>query len=275
MSWLNAFTVDLEDWYQGVEIESYRWGEYENRIDNSLDRLLLILAEADVRATFFALGWLAEKRPDLILRIYAAGHEIGTHGYSHRFIYNLRRDEFSAELKRSVEILQNLTGSPIKAHRAAFFSVTRDSLWALDILLEQGLTIDSSIFPVWNYRYGIPEAPRFPYWYQKNGGRLAEFPISTLRLFGTNIPIAGGFYLRLLPYPVLKAALSKINREGHPAVLYIHPWELDPGHPRISLSRRIALPHYHNLHTTEGKLRKLLYAFEFAPLGEVVGEHLK
>jgi polysaccharide deacetylase family protein (PEP-CTERM system associated) len=227
------------------------------------------LAEAGLRATFFILGSVAEQRPDLVKKIAGLGHNIGTHGYSHRLLYKPGKEQFSDELKRSLDILQNLTGRPVRSHRAAFFSITKQSLWALDVLLEEGLAIDSSIFPVRNYRYGIPDAPRHPYWHERNGRKLLEFPISTIRLFGNNLPFSGGFYLRLLPYPLLHQAFSYMNRRGYPAVLYIHPWELDPKHPRLPLPRRIALPHYHNLHSTEGKLRRLLKNFSFAPLEEI------
>jgi len=266
---VNALTIDVEDWYQGLEIEAEQWENYESRIGESLPRLLDLLAEHHVRATFFVLGWTAERRPDLIRRIQALGHEIGTHGYSHRLVYRLERSEFAEDLRRSIALLQEITGSPVTAHRAPFFSITRESLWALEVLVEQGIKVDSSIFPVRNYRYGIPDAPRGPYLYRKDGSQLAIFPLSTIRIFGSNFPVAGGFYLRLLPYPLIRRAFLSINREGLPAILYIHPWELDPDHPRIPLPRRIALPHYYNLRGTEKKLRRLLDAFTFAPLGEI------
>ncbi len=270
---VNALTIDVEDWYQGIEIEPEQWGAYESRIGESLPRLLALLAEAGVKATFFVLGRVAEQRPDLVKRIHLEGHEIGTHGYSHRLLYKLEKSEFEAELVRSIALLEDLTGAPVKSYRAAFFSITKASLWALDILAAQGLTLDSSIFPVRNYRYGIPDAPRHPYIYRHDGLEIAEFPPSTVRFLGANIPVAGGFYLRLFPYAVLRRALAGINRRGYPGVIYLHPWELDPEHPRLPLPRRIALPHYHNLRSTEGKLRRLLQAFPFAPLGEVAARH--
>lgn len=269
---VNALTVDVEDWYQGIEIEPEHWESYESRIRESLPRLLDLLAEHGTRATFFILGWLAEREPELIRRIAAQGHEIGTHGYSHRLIYKLERAQFAAELRRAIDVVEQIVGRPVTAHRAPFFSITRDSLWALDVLIEQGITLDSSIFPVHNYRYGIPDAPRHPYHYDHNGGRLTIFPLSTVRLFGGNFPVAGGFYLRFLPYLLLRAAVRSINREGFPAVIYVHPWELDPEHPRLPLPRRIALPHYHNLRGTERKLRGLLRDFAFGPLGEIPAE---
>jgi polysaccharide deacetylase family protein (PEP-CTERM system associated) len=272
---VHALTVDVEDWYQGIEIEPEQWGACQSRIDDSLRRLLDLCDESGTKGTFFVLGWLAEKRPDLVKLIASRGHEIGSHGYSHRLIYKLTPEQFAEELSRSIALLEDLTGSPIKSHRAAFFSITKNSLWALDILLEKGITLDSSIFPVHNYRYGIPDAPRHPYRYEKNRRSLTEFPITTLSFAGKNLPFAGGFYLRFFPYPFLKYAFGKVAKAGHSAVLYIHPWEIDPEHPRLPLPKRIALPHYHNLRSTEGKLRRLLKAYSFAPLSEVakgVGE---
>jgi len=272
---VHALTVDVEDWYQGIEIEPEQWGAWPSRIDDSLGRLLDLFDENGSKGTFFILGWLAEKRPELVKLIAGRGHEIGTHGYSHRLLYKLTPEQFAEELTRSISLLEDLSGKPVRSHRAAFFSITKNSLWALDILLAQGISLDSSIFPVHNYRYGIPDAPRHPYRYKKAGKSLIEFPITTLRFAGKNLPFAGGFYLRFFPYPFLKAAFGRVAKSGHSAVLYIHPWEIDPEHPRIPLPKRIALTHYHNLGSTENKLRRLLKAFAFVPLSEAakgVGE---
>lgn len=269
---VNALTVDVEDWYQGIEIEPKYWNDFESRIEFSLCRLLSLLSERDVRATFFVLGWIAEHKPDLVKKIADSGHEIGTHGYSHRLIYRQGPEAFTEDLRRSIALLEDLTGNPVTAHRAPFFSITRDSLWALDILLRNGIRIDSSIFPVRNYRYGLPDAPRHPYRYENNGSSLVEFPISTLRICGRNMPFAGGFYLRFWPYYLLNRALQAFRQEGSPAVVYIHPWEIDTEHPRLRLPYRIGLPHYFNLKSTKDKLRRMLEEFPFAPLGSVVTE---
>jgi polysaccharide deacetylase family protein (PEP-CTERM system associated) len=269
---VNALTVDVEDWYQGIEIEPEDWDCYESRIGDSLPRLLDLFAETNTQATFFILGWLAQRRPDLVRRIAAGGHEIGTHGLSHRLIYRMEPRQFSEELALSIKVLEDLTGKPVKAHRAPFFSITNQSLWAFDVLVENGIEMDSSVFPVRNYRYGIPDAPRRPYWQEAGGKRLAEFPLSTVQLLGRNVPVAGGFYLRAFPCSFLKWAFRSINRGGAPAILYIHPWEIDPDHPRLNLPKRIALPHYFNLRSTAGKLRSLLKAFHFAPLSSIVSE---
>jgi len=270
MKVLNALTIDLEDWYHGLEIPRVRWRAYESRVLQSTRRLLKMLADEGVRATFFVLGDIAERHSDLIREISHCGHEIGTHGESHEFVYQLTPKEFRGELIRMMELLQNLTSKLVAGHRAPFFSITRESLWALDVLGELGFRYDSSIFPVRNYRYGIPDAPRWPHRVTE-ASRLIEFPISTWRVLGMNLPIAGGAYFRIYPYAFTRMGLRSINRGGHPAVFYLHPWELDPDHPRIPVPRRIAATHYFNLSATEGRLRQLLRDFRFAPMSEVLG----
>jgi polysaccharide deacetylase family protein (PEP-CTERM system associated) len=173
-------------------------------------------------------------------------------------------------MTRSIRVLEDLTGAPVLGHRAPFFSITRESLWALDVLGELGVRYDSSVFPVVNYRYGIPDAPRWPYDVGQDGRRLVEFPISTVRVLGRNLPVAGGAYFRIYPYRLTRWAFRSINRQGRPAVFYLHPWEIDPDHPRIPLPRRVALTHYFNLRATEGRLCRLLRDFRFAPMCEVL-----
>jgi polysaccharide deacetylase family protein (PEP-CTERM system associated) len=267
----NALTIDFEDWYQGLEIPQTDWAGFEDRIVPVGHRLLALLAEAGVRATFFVLGYIAERHPDMVRAIAAAGHEVGTHGYSHTLIYNQTPEVFRAELTRAVRVLEEITGRAVVSHRAPFFSITKDSLWALDILGELGIRYDSSIFPVVNYRYGIADAPRWPYEIKSAAHTLTEFPISTWQVMGKNVPIAGGAYFRIYPYAFTRQGLRAINRQGRPFVFYLHPWELDPDHPRIRLPRRIAgLTHYFNLGATERRLRRLLRDFKFAPMQEVL-----
>jgi polysaccharide deacetylase family protein (PEP-CTERM system associated) len=267
---LNALTIDFEDWYQGLEIPHTEWGRFEERIEPAGRRLLSALAECRTRATFFVLGWIAERHPGLIREIAAAGHEIATHGWSHEFVYRLEPRVFRDELERSMRLLQELSGRPVIGHRAPFFSITRQSLWALDIMAELGIRYDSSIYPVVNYRYGIPGYQRWPHKVGTRGGDLIEFPISTWRLWGRNVPIAGGAYFRIFPYAITRRAFASIHREGHPGVFYLHPWELDPDHPRISLPARVAATHYFNLRGSAGRLRRLLRDFRFAPMREVL-----
>ena len=267
----NALTIDFEDWYQGLEIPYAEWDRFEDRIEAAGEKLLAILDEGDTKATFFMLGYVAEKHPAIVKRIKDAGHEIGTHGFSHTLIYTQAPELFKQELTRAVRYLEDLTGRKVLGHRAPFFSITKDSLWALDILGELGIKYDSSIFPVLNYRYGIADAPRFPYKIKRNGYEFTEFPISTLKLPGFTMPISGGAYFRIYPYQVTKQAIRQVNRSGEPVTFYLHPWELDPDHPRIDVPRRIALTHYFNLKATEGRLKKLLRDFKMAPMKEVLG----
>lgn len=266
----NALTIDFEDWYQGLEIPLAQWDSFEDRIPVSGRRILSILAEARVRATFFVLGAVAERHPELVREIAQAGHEVATHGWSHTLVYTMTPETFRSELADSIRLLEELSGQRIVGHRAPFFSITRESLWALDILGELGIHYDSSVFPILNYRYGIEDAPRWPY--RVAGPHpVTEFPITTWRVLGRNVPVAGGAYFRIYPYALTRFAFRSLNRQGHAAVFYIHPWELDPGHPRIPVPRRIALTHYANLGATERRLKALLRDFRFVPMREVLG----
>jgi polysaccharide deacetylase family protein (PEP-CTERM system associated) len=267
----NALTIDFEDWYQGLEIPLARWDGLEDRIPGSGRKLLRVLEEAGTRGTFFILGSVAKRHPELVREIAGAGHEVATHGWSHTMVYHMTPQTFRSELVDSIRLLEDLSGRPVIGHRAPFFSITRKSLWALDILGESGIRYDSSVYPVLNYRYGIEDAPRWPYPATRAPRALIELPISTWRILGRNVPVGGGAYFRIYPYPVTSTAFRSINRAGHPVVFYLHPWELDPDHPRLGVPRRIALTHYHNLRATEGRLRRLLRDFRFAPARDVLG----
>ena len=264
----NVFTVDLEDWYQGLEIDMGEWSRFEDRLQIGTQCLLDLLEKAGVRATFFVLGYAGERAPELIREIHAHGHEISTHGYSHQFVYRLGAEGFRRDLQRSLEVLDKILGIPVLGHRAPFFSITRETEWAFEILQECGIVYDSSIFPVHNYRYGIPDAPRWIYQVRED---LTEFPLSTRRLWKRNIPVGGGAYFRLFPYTFTRRSIRRINASGRSAVFYIHPWELDPGHPRLELPRRIGLTHYWNLQGTEKRLRNLLKEFSFTTMSRVLG----
>jgi polysaccharide deacetylase family protein (PEP-CTERM system associated) len=266
----NALTIDFEDWYQGLEIPHTEWAGFEDRIPEVGRRLLRILDETGTKATFFVLGYVADQHPDLVREIHAAGHEIGTHGQHHTLIYRQTPELFREEITRAVHRLEDLTGGPVLGHRAPYFSITKDSLWALDTIAQLGVRYDSSIFPVVNYRYGIADAPRWPYSIEAGAHTLEEFPITTWGVLGKNLPVAGGAYFRIYPYALTKRAFRSINSAGRPAVFYLHPWELDPEHPRIPLPRRIALTHYFNLGATERRLRRLLRDFRFAPMNQVL-----
>jgi polysaccharide deacetylase family protein (PEP-CTERM system associated) len=266
---VNALTIDFEDWYHGIELPMSRWGALEDRIEASGRRTLQILSAAGARATFFVLAPVAERHPGLIAEIAAQGHEIATHGSSHALIYRQDAETFREELARSIAILEDIAGERVIGHRAPYFSITRDSLWAFDVIAALGLRYDSSIFPVANYRYGIPDAPRWPYSVHR-APALTEFPITTWRIAGRNVPVGGGAYFRIFPYALTRHAFRAVNAQQRPAVFYLHPWELDPDHPRLDLPRRIAATHYVNLRATEKRLRRLLADFRFAPMREVL-----
>lgn len=267
---LNALTVDLEDWYQGLQVPMDEWSRYEDRVVPATERLLAILEESDVRATFFVLGFVAERHPEIIRRVAEGGHEIATHGYSHSLVYELDQEVFREELRRSLRLLEDVSGQRVLGHRAPFFSITRSSLWALDVLAQEGIRYDTSVFPVRNWRYGIEDAPRWPY-RPLPGNELIEFPMSTWRMRNRNIPVTGGAYFRIYPYALSRRLLRATNANGHSAVFYLHPWELDSDHPRVALPRRIGLTHYFNLRGTERRFRRLLGDFSFAPMREVLG----
>lgn len=274
---VNALTFDVEDYYQ-VEAFSHLirfedWPAYESRVTVNTNRILEILAEQGVKATFFILGWIAERFPQVVKLISAEGHEVASHGYAHKAIYKQNRKEFEQDVSKSLEIIENISGTKVIGYRAPTFSIIKETLWALDILLEHGIKYDSSIFPIRHDRYGIPEAARFPYQIDRGTqGSLIEFPPSTLRFHDHNLPIAGGGYLRLYPYPFLRWGFRKINRQGQPVIVYLHPWELDPDQPRIQgINPLTRFRHYVNLSTTGKKLKALTRHFRFAPVREVLG----
>lgn len=269
----DAFTVDLEDWYQGLEIDLDDWSRFAPRIERGLRVLLDLLDEAAVRGTFFVLGFQAEKTPALIREVAARGHEIASHGYSHRFVYHLGRDAFREEMRRSRRALEDISSSSVVGYRAPFFSITTDSRWALDVLVEEGFCYDSSIFPVRNYRYGISDAQRRAGPLKTpSGASIYEIPLSTCRLAGANIPISGGGYFRLYPYAITRALVNRLHRESQPLVFYVHPWEYDPDHPRIKMPRRFPqFTHYHNLTSMIPKTQRLLRDFRFVSLKDAYG----
>jgi polysaccharide deacetylase family protein (PEP-CTERM system associated) len=272
---IHGFSVDVEDWYQVsdfeevVEFSAWRW--YESRVIGNTERILGMLAEARVKATFFVLAWNAERHPALPRMIAAAGHEVATHGYAHRLAYEVGEAAFRADVERSKKLLEDLTGTPVLGYRAPSFSITARSLWALDVLLDLGFRYDSSIFPVRDPLYGIPNAHRFPFPVTRAGQSLTEFPVSTVRVGGRTLPL-GGAYLRLLPYGYTRWGLHRLEREGHPALLYMHPWELDPDQPRVRVrGKRGFSTHYLRLRSTERKIRRLLAEFQFAPVARLLG----
>jgi len=273
---VNAMTVDVEDYFQVSAFEHTvarsQWDSFESRVVANTERLLDLFFRANVHATFFVLGWVADRYPLLVKRIADAGHELGSHGYGHRLIYDQSPAEFREDLRRSRGVISDAASAPLLGYRAPSFSVTTRSLWALDIIREEGFVYDASIFPIRHDRYGIPTSPRHFYEMEQSAGTLWECPGSTVRLAGTNLPVAGGGYFRLLPYAWTRWGISRVNRlENRPAIFYLHPWEIDPEQPRLPGPRVSRFRHYTNLDKTEERLKKLLHEFQFAPLGNLIG----
>jgi len=272
----NALTIDLEDWYQvtdfEVAVKKTEWDKYESRVVQNTKRLLKILDEYQVKATFFVLTWNAEKHPELIKEVARHGHEIGTHGHSHKLIYEQSADEFDADIRKSIDVLESIINDKVIGYRAPSFSITEKTLWALDVLLNNGIKYDSSIFPFKRSLYGIANGPQKPCIIRKqNGKQLIELPMSVVRLLGKNIPISGGAYLRVFPYWFFKWGLKQINKQGRPGMVYLHPWEIDADQPKIKIQYKQGYSlHYVNIANTERKLRKLLQDFPFAPIRDIL-----
>jgi len=271
----NAMTIDVEDYFHVSAFDGIvprdRWSSMESRVCRNTDRLLALLADHGVSATFFVLGWVAERHPALVRRIAAAGHEIASHGYAHRLVYDQTREAFRADVVRAKALLEDTTGQPVHGYRAPSYSITPRSLWAFDVLLETGHRYDASIFPIHHDRYGIPESGRHAYAVTRAAGVLLEVPGSTCRIGWMNLPVGGGGYFRLLPYAWTRFGIETINRvEQRPAIFYIHPWEIDPDQPRIPCPALSRFRHYRNLHQTEARLRRLLEDFSFAPVRQAM-----
>lgn len=273
---LNALTIDVEDYYQVSAFESVvpfkDWGCYESRVERNTHRLLDLLDACDITATFFVLGWVAERHPTLVGAIHARGHEVASHGYAHQRIYTQTPERFREETRRSKRLLEDIIGQPVLGYRAASYSITAQSFWALDILQEEAFAYDSSVFPIRHDLYGIPDYPRFCHALDGYGnGGLVEFPLSTLRLGGVNVPVAGGGYFRLFPYTFTRWSITYLNdKERQPAVIYLHPWEVDPSQPRIQASRLSMFRHYLNLDKTAARLQYCLRDFAFGTMTEVL-----
>jgi polysaccharide deacetylase family protein (PEP-CTERM system associated) len=271
----NIFSVDVEDYYMVsgfadvVKLDS--WHIYESRVEKNTHRILDLMDEYRVKGTFFVLGWVAERCPALTREIHARGHEVASHGYSHRLVYDQTHKDFRADVCTSKKILEDITGHSVIGFRAASYSIIQKSLWALDILVEEGYRYDSSIFPIHHDRYGMPNAKRFPHVIESGNGKLVEFPPSTYALLGQNVPVCGGGYLRLLPLKVILSAIKKINgKEKQPAVIYIHPWEIDVDQPRLKGRLRSNIRHYLNLKSTMPKITELLKEFRFKPFSSLL-----
>lgn len=276
---VNAMTIDVEDYFHVSNFSRVvtrdSWASRESRVERNTDRLLAIFDESGVTATFFVLAWVAERFPGLVQRIAGAGHEIASHGYAHQLVYDQGPEAFRDDVRRAKRILEDTSGCAVAGYRAPSFSITGRSLWALDVLVEEGYRYDASVYPVHHDRYGIPDAPRHLHVLRREAGSLMEAPASTVRLGALNLPIGGGGYFRLLPYTWTRWGIGHVNRrEQQPTIFYLHPWEIDPDQPRLPATLAGRIRHYRNLHRTERRLRHLLRDFRFGPMRQVLGDRL-
>ena len=256
----NAMTIDVEDYFQvsafAQHISRESWPQRECRVEANIDRVLAVLEDGQAKGTFFTLGWIAERYPDMVRRIVAGGHELASHGYGHLRASDQSREQFMDDISSSKKILEDIGGQQVIGYRAPSFSIGPGNLWALDVLQEAGYRYSSSIYPIAHDHYGMPDAPRFAF--HPNGAQgLLEVPITTVRIGQRNLPAGGGGYFRLLPYALSRGMMRRVNREdGQPAIFYCHPWELDPGQPRPEgLGLKTRFRHYVNLHRMESRLR--------------------
>jgi len=264
------FTVDVEEYFQVSAFEPHvpraRWGDFESRVGRGVDHLLDALARHRARGTFFVLGWVADRHPEVVHRIARAGHEIASHGWDHRRVTHQTPEAFRESVRRSKALLEDLTGARVLGFRAPSYSIVPGREWALDVLLDEGYRYDSSLFPVRRRGYGYPRGGRDPHWIERSGGRLLEIPPATLRCAGYNVPAAGGAYFRLLPYGLVRAALADAERRGVPATFYLHPWEVDPEQPRLAVPWKTRLRHYGGLQRVAPRLERLLSEFRFGAI---------
>ena len=274
----NAMSIDVEDWFQVAafdrHIDRSQWDSLECRVERNLERILALLDRYDAKATFFTLGWIAERYPAIIRAIVAGGHELASHGYGHQRVSDLTPEGFREDLMRARVALEDIGGVAVHGYRAPSFSIGRDNLWAHDVLAETGHRYSSSVYPIAHDHYGMPEAPRFA-WRTQAG--IVEIPPSSLRMLGRNLPASGGGYFRLLPYSVSRWSLRRINRlDGQPAIFYFHPWEVDPEQPRVAhAGAKSKFRHYLNLHRTEQRLARLLNDFRWQRVDRVFAEHIE
>lgn len=267
---LNALTVDVEEYFQVSLFEKHAppasWERFPRRAADSVRVLLELFAKHDAKATFFTLGWVAERERSLMREIVAAGHEVASHGYAHTQVHDLLPETFRADLRRSRAAIEDASGARVRGFRAPSWSIGPKTAWALEVLAEEQFLYDSSIFPIRHDRYGWPGRPRHPHLLRLRGGNLIEVPPATARVLGMNVPVAGGGYLRHLPFALMKAGIARLQREGIPAVVYLHPWEIDPGQPRIDVPALARIRHYRNLSKVLPRLDALLSKFDFGTI---------
>lgn len=276
---LNALTIDVEEYFQVSNLESRfpcsGWDRIPSRVEKSTAIILDQLASREIKATFFILGWVAQRQPQIVRRIHAEGHEVASHGQNHQLIYRQTPDQFREDLRLSRTILEDLTGQAIVAYRAPSFSIVPASLWALDVLIEEGFTIDSSIYPVHHDRYGIRGTPPEPHQIERASGVIWEYPPPVTDTFLGCIPVGGGGYFRLYPYGLTQHLLRSVNRKKRPFAVYLHPWELDPSQPRHRVGILNTFRHYVGLSRTEHRLNRLLDDFSFGTISQSLERHLQ
>lgn len=264
---MHCLSFDVEEHFQvsafWSEARRQQWDKYESRVENNTRKLVELLEQHGTKATFFVLGWVAERYPGLVKALVAHGHEIASHGYGHELITDQTPEMFRADVRRAKRVIEDICGKRVYGYRAPSFSITKGTEWAISILIEEGHLYDSSIFPVLHDRYGMPNATPTIHLLRSEAGRIWEVPPSTANFLGARLPVAGGGYFRLYPYPLLRAMLKWSERSGHPLVMYLHPWELDPDQPKMEGSWLSRFRHYLNLHKTHGRLSSLLDDFRF------------
>lgn len=269
---VNALTIDVEDYFQVSALAPYiprdQWDSIPCRVEANVDRILALLERHEARATFFTLGWVAERHPQVVRRIVAGGHELASHGYAHLRATEQSPELFLADIRLAKAVLEDVGGVEVAGYRAPSFSIGEANPWALDCILEAGYRYSSSIYPVKHDHYGVPDAPRFPY---RSRDGLLELPLTTVRWLDRNWPASGGGFFRLLPYGVSRRLIERVNRvDGKPAIFYVHPWEIDPEQPRVAgTNARTRFRHYVNLHRTEQRLGRLLQDFRWGRMDQV------
>ena len=268
----NGLTIDVEDYFQVSALAPYipreQWDLRECRVERNVDRILLMLEANQTKATFFTLGWIAERYPRLVRRIVDDGHELASHGYGHQRVSDLTEATFYADIELAKKLLEDISGQEVRGYRAPSFSIGEGNLWAFDCLERAGYRYSSSIYPIHHDHYGMPDAPRFAH---RVRAGLLELPVTTARLFDRNWPASGGGYFRLLPYALSRWLLQQVNqRDRQPAIFYFHPWEIDAGQPRITgISAKTRFRHYVNLQYTEGRLQRLIADFKWGRVDQV------
>jgi polysaccharide deacetylase family protein (PEP-CTERM system associated) len=264
------FTVDVEEYFQVKALESAvtreEWLSRPSRLARSIDALLERLDRHNASGTFFVLGWIGKHRPEIVRSIAAAGHEVASHGFGHERVTALGREEFREDVRSSKQVLEDLTGAEVVGYRAPSFSIVPGWEWAFDVLLEEGYRYDSSLFPIRRRGYGYPKAPRIPHVIQRAVGALAEFPLATTSIFRYPVPAAGGGYLRHFPLALIRRAFREASARNEPATFYIHPWEIDPGQPRLPVSALNRVRHYRGLDTALARIDQLLEEFSFGTI---------